>query len=301
MLAQDDIGQLSTSGSELDLPPFDPEVAFTDRKDRHRPRAERRQRKMLRKVSGYIGSFLERDERIWLVTTACSPFGLLEQLTTGWAIVYVKRAILVFTDRRILHVPARVDYGYRGSIARIAYSDCESLRMRGHRLIVRYKDGKKESFNYVARSERGKIKALIQRIPIDAQPAENPARVHLCPRCTKPLQTDSYECPNCHLTFKDAAEAKRASILYPGGGYFYTGHPWLGSADAVTEGLLLLLTAASLWEWANGREAAGAGALVFGLILALEKIVTIYHTQHFVREFIPKEKRPPTVALQAAR
>lgn len=291
----------SMTGSDMDLPPFDPEIAFTDRKDRPRPRSERRQRKMLRKVSPYIGAFLERDERIWLVTTACSPFNLLEQLTTGWVIMYVKRAILVFTDRRILHVPTRTNYDFRGSIAQIAYSDCESLRMRGHALSVRYKSGKKESFSYVARSERGKIKSLIQRIPIDAAPAENPARVHLCPSCTRPLRTDQFECSTCHLGFKDAAEAQRISILYPGGGYFYTNHPWLGLGDAITEGFLLLITGASLWAWLNGAERAGAQALVFGIFLFFEKVVTIYHAQHFVREFIPKEKQLPKIAMQAAR
>ena len=31
--------------------------------------------------------------------------------------------------------------------------------------------------------------------------------------------------------------------------------------------------------------------LVFGAILTLEKLITIYHARHFIKEYIPVEKR----------
>ncbi|GAG81966.1 unnamed protein product, partial [marine sediment metagenome] len=35
--------------------------------------------------------------------------------------------------------------------------------------------------------------------------------------------------------FKGKAEARKISIVYPGGGYFYTRHPIMGIADAFVE------------------------------------------------------------------
>lgn len=290
--------QAPRSAADLEFAWLDPEVMFTDRKGRTRSRVERRQRKLLAKISPFVDAFLQKDEHIWLVTTGCSPFGLLEQLFTGWTILYLKRSLLIFTDRRILHVPTRLNYGYRHSIAQIAYADCESVQVRGSRLIVKYKDGKKEKFCYIARSERQKIRSLIERMRLDATPAQSPGRVHLCPSCTRTLQAESYQCGHCHLAFKDAVEAKRVSILYPGGGYFYTGHPWLGIGDAITEACLIFMVGALLWEWNKGTEAAAGSALFFGMVLVVEKAVTILHALGFVREFIPKEK-PSLAGLSA--
>lgn len=290
MIATETMGMTAANAAPESLP-IERDSIFTDRQGRMKPRVEKRQRKLLAKVAPFLDAFLAPEEKIRLVTTGCSPFGLLEQLTTGWIITYVKRSLFVFTDRRILHIPTRSDYSYRNSIAQIPYDGCASIRLRGSRLTVRYRGGRKETFLYVARAERGKIKSLLERLSLGGAASGVGERTHLCPSCTQPLRPDIYHCPRCFLAFKNADEARRISLLYPGGGYFYTGHPWLGLADAATESSLMLMTAVLLWHWATGVKGAGAQAVVFAVILALEKVVTVYHAGHFIREFIPKEKK----------
>lgn len=168
--------------------------------------------------------------------------------------------------------------------------------MRGKTLIVQYKNGEKEKFLYIASKERKKIKALLNTISFEGHPSKTQKRIHLCPRCTKELEEGRYICTNCRIEFKDKDEAKRISIIYPGGGYFYTRHPFLGVGDAITETILLILVILALVDIIKGIEGAGAELFIFGIVLVIEKVITIYHSNHFIKEYIPKEKEIKSIA-----
>src|SRR5690606_24170013 len=107
-------------------------------------------------------------------------------------------------------------------------------------------------------------------------------------------------CPSCRLAFKDSATARKLSFLLPGGGYFYTGHPFLGLGDLVVELALLWLVVGEVAGIAEGRPGAEIGAAIFGGALLIEKLITVYHAQRYVAEFIPKEKVTPLQQQQAA-
>ena len=114
--------------------------------------------------------------------------------------------------------------------------------------------------------------------------------MHLCPRCTKELVKGEYACPNCHLAFKNRSDAKRIALIYPGGGYFYAGHPILGIGDAITELVLMVLFVASLTEVLGGSGSGSVMLAVLGAALIIEKAISVYHSNHFISEYIPKEK-----------
>lgn len=278
--------------------PVDRDFLFSNHKDIYKKGTEKRQTKLFEKIS-FIKPFLKEDEKIILVTTGCSPISILEQLLTGWIVFYLKRSLFVFTNKRIFHIPTKFNYSYRNSIAQIIYADCQTIGMKGRTLVVKYKNGKKEKFYYMAGKERKKIKALLKTILLEGVQSKTAGRIHLCPRCTKELIKDEYTCPNCRLEFKNKAEGKRISITYPGGGYFYTGHRWLGVGDAITESLLLLFVVLALVDTLQGRKDGFGSFVFFSIILALEKIITVYHSNHFIKEYIPKEKEiKPIIASQ---
>ncbi|NIS67704.1 MAG: hypothetical protein GTO12_01755, partial [Proteobacteria bacterium] len=219
---------------------LDRETLFSNHKNVYNKRVEKRQRNLLKKIR-FIKNFLKDGEKILLVTTGCSPVSILEQLVTGWIFIYLKRCMFIFTDKRIFHIPTSMSYSYRDSIAQILYTDCKLIRMKGRTLVIEYKNGKKEKFHSVARRERKKIRTLLETISLEGSPSKATGRVHICPRCTHELEEEKYTCPNCHLEFKNKAEGRRISLIYPGGGYFYTRHPFLGVGDAITETVLLVL------------------------------------------------------------
>ena len=278
--------------------PVDRDVLFSNHKDIYKQGAEKRQTKLFQKIS-FLKPFLKEDERIFLVTTGCSPMSIMEQFSTGWIVFYLKRSLFVFTNKRIFHIPTRFNYSFRNSIAQNLYADCQTIEMKGRSLVVKYKNGKKEKFYYIAGKEKKKIKALLKTISVEGVQSKTPGRIHLCPRCTKELIKDEYTCPNCRLDFKNKAEAKKTSIVYPGGGYFYTGHPWLGVGDAITETILLLFVILSFVDTLQGGKDGFISFVLFSIILALEKVITVYHSNHFIKEYIPKEKEiKPIIASQ---
>lgn len=225
--------------SLLELP-INREIIFSDHKGNYSKKIEKRQTKLLKKVS-FIKPFLKKDEKIILVTTGCSPISVVEQLVTGAILVYLKRCFFIFTNKRIFHIPTTKDFTYRNSVASISYGDCQSIAIKSWQLEIKYKNGKKERFIYIPGKDRKKIKALVQTNILIGEQTKNQGRIHICPKCTMELVHKEYTCPNCRLEFKSLVKAKKTSILYPGGGYFYTGHPFLGNKGDVS-GLNYLLT-----------------------------------------------------------
>ena len=275
--------------------PVDRETLFANHKGIYKKGIEKRQTKLLGKVE-FLKRFLQEDEKILLITTGCSPTSFLEQYLTGWVFLYIKRSLLVFTDRRIFHIPTKPDYSYRYSIAQILYPDCDSIQMKGNHLLVKYKDGKKEKFLYIAGKERKKIKTMLQEISFQGQPGYMSGRIHLCPGCTRELEEGKYICSGCFLKFKDKDTGRKISLIYPGGGYFYTRHPWLGISDAIVETIFLILVILSLVDVVNGIENSQFDLVFFLILLAVEKAISIYHSNHYIKEFIPLEKDIHTVS-----
>lgn len=272
--------------------PVKTEFMFRNTKGVEKKGIKKRQLRLLKKVS-FLSRFLAPDEQILLVTTACSPISVMEQLTTGWMLYYLKRALLVFTNKRIIHIPATVSYDYRHSIAQIGYNDVESIKMGWRTLKVRYRNGKKENFLYIGARERKKIKALMSRLKRAGTPSPYRQRYHLCPSCTASLQVGKWTCPSCRLEFKNSRRARLLSLLIPGGGYFYTGHWFLGLSDLLVELTLLLWIVAP-----TGDSDVTGGPLwvargMFAVLLIIEKWMTIYHAEHYVREYIPLDNRYP--------
>lgn len=269
--------------------PVDRDTLLSDHLGRFKRGIEKRQTQLVGKLT-FLKPFLKDDEKILLVTTGCSPMSLLEQAVTGWIVYSLKRSLIVFTNRRIFHIPAKSDLSYRYSIARIHYSDCQEISMKRGYLDVRYKNGTKEKFLYIDRRERKKIQALLAATSLEGASSQAGGRGHLCPRCTAELVKDVYTCPSCRLVFKNFSDGRRKSILYPGGGYFYTGHPVLGIGDAITELFLLVIVIASLIGVLRGDGNGLVPLAICGMALIIEKAISVYHSNHFIKEYIPEEK-----------
>lgn len=289
--------------SSHSYPYLEGEFAFTNHKGVKKNSIIKMQTRLLSRIDGIMSNALHGNERVLFVTSAVSPVSIIEQLTMGWIIFVVKRCCLVFTDRRIIHLPMTSQFKPKAQIAEINYGDIAATKSRGG-LWFEYKDGSKERFLAIKGWVRKKMLSIIQEKMTVASPSVVQKRCHLCPRCHDHLQDGIYRCKNCRLEFKDMATANKMSWLYPGGGYFYTGHPWLGIGDFFFEAMLLyysltLMIEASLLENADMSAFLWilSGLLGFGLLI--EKLITIHHARHFIKEFIPKDLKAvqaPTIA-----
>ncbi|MEK6743048.1 MAG: hypothetical protein AABZ15_05545 [Nitrospirota bacterium] len=284
----------TSSSAETFGLPLNQSIAFANHKGEFKERLKKQQLKTLEPFAPLLKQFLEPGEEVLLTMRGCSPMSFMEQFTSGWMIYYIKRCVLVVTDRRILHFPARSNYSPRHSIAQIRFGDVDTITAStflSRKFTVKYKNGKKEVFLYV--KDTKKLKAVLSEVRMTAQqPTTFGIRHHLCPKCTDPLTIGEYLCPSCKLEFKSEKKARNLSILYPGGGYFYTGHPFMGIGDAIVETLLIVMVLASFVNLISGAEGdAGLPVVIlFGIILFIEKLYTVFHAKHYVREYIPVDK-----------
>jgi len=105
--------------------PIHKEICFTTDKDKYSEKIMKQQTKILEKFSLLLKRILEPGEEVFLAVKATSHMAPLEQITIGWVIVYIKRCILVFTNKRILHFPTRADFSPKPSVAQIRYGDLQ--------------------------------------------------------------------------------------------------------------------------------------------------------------------------------
>ena len=272
--------------------PIKGEVAFTNARGKFQEKVKKQQLKYMRDHVEELQHILEEGEEILLAARGASPFTMVEQLTTGAWIYYIKRCLIVLTDRRILHFPSNYRFKPRDSVAQVRFQDIESFKGK-RRVTLRYKNGTKEIFSQIRNGKR-LVQVLKGLVTTSSTSSQHGGRQHMCPKCVAPLAKDQFTCPRCRFEFKEPGTAKLYSIFLPGGGYFYTRHPWLGIGDAIAELGLIFFTFVFFLEYYMSPERDVSLlylGLFFGAILTVEKLITIYHARHFIKEYIPVEKR----------
>jgi hypothetical protein len=270
--------------------PVERQTIFSDHKGNYRSRVERRQRKLIVK-STFIKFYLRHDERVLCLTTGYSPVSVHEQLLTGPAFLFFKRAIFVFTDQRILHIPTRFDHSAMSAISQILYGDCSRVDLKGRSLIVDYKNGHRELFPYMGRKEKKKLRTLLDGITLESKASsQRQERIYLCPSCTNVLEAGQPVCPTCKMAFKSGRKAKIRSLLIPGGGYLYNRQTLPGITAGLLETALLSCLAYFFASLKAGMPVSlGTVALLLALFIG-EKFVASFHSQQMTQDFIPEEK-----------
>ncbi len=276
--------------------PIDTAVCFSTAQNKFSKRVMKRQMKILRPLVPLLRQFLEPDEAILLATRACSPLSTLEKFGSG-LMHYTKRCALVVTNKRLLHIPTRLNYHPKKSIAQVLYGDIAAAKPRAvlsRALALTYKSGQQETFSNLARGEFKKLKALLAARQTDSPISEARQRHHLCPKCMTPLRQKTYACSVCRLEFKTPQQALRRSLLIPGGGWFYAGHPMLGTLYALVEVALLVEIILIMTGIPSGLEADAWAPVIYVLfVFALEKLLAIHHVKRAMDEYIPSEEFVP--------
>jgi hypothetical protein len=277
--------------------PVNREIMFSNHKEKYKPRVEKRQRHLIAKIS-FLRYFLEPGETVLLVTTGHSPPTVLEKLGIGWLFLYLKRSILIFTDRRIFHVPTTSTYGYRNSLTQILYSACKSIEVKRSSLVVQYKGGgETEKFFSLSGREKKKIREILKAISLEGPKGGASGRVHLCPQCAGALYRSISSCKACGLRFKTGTVAAAVAIIFPGGGYFYLRQYFLGFVIGFLEICAAALIAVPAVNLAHG---AAVNFLWLGgglLMLILLKAFAVVHARVIAEEFVP---RSSDISFQAA-
>lgn len=278
------------------------DVLFTDHKQRESRGIRKRAEKLVEKLEAALLKVLDPNETILYLAPVKAPVSWWQQYTLGWYVHQVTKSVFVFTDRRIVHVLLRSNNTWRRMVRSVTYGDIVEARGKGwlsRTLLLRYRNGEEEKYWGLERRDAKKIGPLLaERLPDGAsQATQRGGIVSLCPECRAELTPGVYSCAGCGTRFKDERTMLLRSLLIPGGGYFYTGYWFLGVADFLVEAVLSIMVLIGLLDIAGvlpsepGQEHMTVVELaVLAGILAAEKLLTIQHCRHFVRDFIPLER-----------
>ncbi len=270
-------------------------LCFADAKGRPSPRVEKQATKHLERAGAVLDRVLEPEERVVGVVTACAPFSVLEFLTTGWIITAMKRCLLVVTDRRLLQLPTKSNWTPRGNVAQIRFADLESAKVvgwAGKKLVLEYRGGKKETFTGLGGAAVKRLGEQLSEQAGQGEPSVDGGRHFICPQCAHSLAGAEDSCTQCGFAFRSRKKALRYSLVFPGGGYFYTGHPVMGVLDGLVEGFLLLVIVPGVFMAIAGEPDMWLGLGVLSAALAFEKLITVYHAGHYASEFLPAKSQP---------
>jgi hypothetical protein len=293
--------------------PIREDVLYTNHKADEKSAIRKRADKTLEILQEPLKKLLEAEEAVLYIAQAQAPISAIQQLTLGWMTYYVTQTMLVVTNRRLLafHKKSkglgRWVWGRR--VRSIRFGDLAEAKVKGflsHYLQLTYADGRKEKYWGIRGADAKKLRLILEAaMPMRAAEA-TPARgsVALCPSCFAALEKGQEQCRQCGQLFATTSEMWKRTILFPGGGYFYTGQTGLGILDAIAESLLIgwlaffLLIAAGFPEPVGdlepylGQGAAAFAAVFVAGILVMEKLVTGLHARHFVQDFYPLTKAP---------
>jgi hypothetical protein len=214
----------------------------------------------------------------------------MEQLVAGPAFLYFNRAIFVFTNKRIFHIPTYFNRSYRQCLSQILYSDCRDISIKGRSLVIQYKNGDEEVFPYIGSKEKKKIIALSRSVLPGGEKELKYQRQYLCPRCTRMLPQEAGTCPGCTLRFKNRQRAILRSILLPGGGYFYSRFRLAGAVVGLTEILIFDWLIFSLRLLSQGIGNGLPMVSLSFILLVIVKVLTAFHGNVIVRQPIPEAK-----------
>ena len=271
------------------------DVLFTDYQGEVKSSLQKRNEKTLQKLIPALRTVLLPGETILYVARAQSPLSPLEQLTAAWWTRLLAAAAIVITNQRLLFFPVKRDGSWRESVRVVYWGDLEEVKAQGfivRNVVFKSRNGAKTTYTNFRRADAKKIAAIAAVILPLASGEMTAAHgiVQLCPGCRHILTPGLYSCSGCGMAFKDEKTMIIRSILLPGGGYFYTGHPLIAMLPAVVEGILLLDVLVLLFAGLaspNARPNILASLAILGLFWGLESAVTILHCRRYIREYIP--------------
>lgn len=274
------------------------DVLCTNEKGGNKDSIQKRSGKILQKLQPGLKRMLRPGETVLYAMRARSPLSTLEQLTAASWTALLAACGVVVTNTRILFFPVERDGSWKESVRALYWGDLREIKKKGllgNNFTFKFKNSAKVTYTNFRRGDAKKLTAIASALIPAASGEQTAAQglVQLCPDCCNALTQGQYSCSTCGLTFKNEKTMILRSIFLPGGGYFYTGHPFIAILPAIVEGLLLLEILFIMF----GRLASPKPVpnllpelIGLGIFWALETGVTILHCRRYVRDFIPEKR-----------
>ena len=240
-----------------------------------------------------LESFLKPDEKVFFATQGVHST-LLDILNMGWLVRFMNRRFLVFTSERILMLFLKVD-GSTSAVGQIEYGSIKKFRRNlfgGFR--IKLESGKTFDLSHVPRRDVKVIMGILDSIGgvNSTKPASHQDLAFLCMKCQDSLEGISHDCPSCGQMYKSRGKAVLASVLFPGLGDIYLGHPIMGTFEIFGAMFLWLIVLIPDPEFPFTLGELVIAMLFFGIFIhGLDGL----HTLHMAGKHPRREARPNAI------
>lgn len=250
-----------------------------------------RRRTRLAARLGSLKRYLEDGERV-LMISVLRPH---ERIRRALLLRPPAHAVVVFTDRRLLHVGLPRRSLRRGAISTIRYRERRRAHLRGGRLTIWLAGGGRERLEGIPVADRRKVRHLLEQLPPPRRTAERAGKRYLCPRCTAALTPARYLCHECGQEFLDPGACARSALLTPGGGYFRLGCGRWGVRCAGADAGVTLITLLGAASMTHAWPVVAAGLTATATL----RLLAARHARRLARQYVPVgatrpwPRRPP--------
>jgi len=231
-------------------------------------RASQKRLALLKKVDDALRAMLRPEERVLFLTQAVAH-SFWESYFFGLPMYYLNRRAIALTTQRLLLMQIDSRRRPRALRSEVALGAIESFKRTAlGNVILRVASGARQVFVSMRRRDRkGLIELASAAIASAGAAAESRIR-HLCPYCYQAVDEYPSECPNCKGAFKSWRKAGRLSLVFPGLGDIYLGHPSLAVAQVIVAGLFWLSIIAAI-VFPDPKAPVQAADLVSTVIMGL--------------------------------
>lgn len=244
--------------------------------------------------SYFLKDFLEENEKVMLITKACSPMSVLDSIF-GFYARSVLRCLLVFTNKRMFLVYTDVDYFYRHSIEEIPYQNCLSMKVIKGKLMITYDQQEQDIFDLIDFEEVNKLNLMLEDVSFASEVSPGLRqfqRHHLCPECKQRIASLLEKCPHCDLEFLTTSQIVLLAMFKLNGGYEATQRYHIAIIMLIFQVLAFSLTAFMAFIYLvepPPRDFLLPQVIVsFGVLMGL-KGFSLLDNLRFVKEMIPSK------------
>ena len=263
---------------------------------------------LIKKLQPALGRFLEPGEQVLYIARVQRHVSGTIQYTMGWYVYYASAAVIVLTNRRLLHLRVKNNNQWDQGVRVCSWSEIESAEVKGwpsRALKLRFKNGTRYQYWRISRADALNIQKILPLLSkaYEGTPHKSNSLVSLCPDCRHELAPGISQCPGCGLSFKTKKTMYWLSLV-PSAAYVYTRNWFLAFADLIGQSYAYVLLVIALFTFISlalgGKQPSGKPVsiddgiriLVVGLIVfALDVIITIHHNNYFIEDFIPTDKK----------
>ena len=235
-------------------------------------------------VAPRLNKVLNQNETVLYIAPALEYPSLFDQLGFGAWWPHFFQVALIFTDQRMIEIllTKKLLKGgqYLDTRTRsFPFKQIRELLVKGKKVTIQTPDGEKQKWRLIGK-DKEILRLIVTKIKENnmgiSTPSIDSVPLWHCPDCGNSISENPDSCSNCQTPFRTKKWATNLSLLFPGAGLYYSGHPVLGTFDFLGEIYFFFLTIILALSYQPGNQGSLISLLLIPFLLILTKVESVH-------------------------